>query len=293
VFVRRSNEVIPEILGVAEHFEDSKKIEKPNLCPCCHEKLEYDGINLFCTNLNCKERVVAKLSHFVSKNAMNIEGLSEKTIEALFDNLGLKNFVDIYNLTPMELSIVDGFKTKKINNLLASIENSKKCKLNNFIFSLGINGVGDKTAKDIASKFGSLDTVMMAAAKELLEIKDIGEVIANNIVEYFQNEDNLSQIKQLLSVGINIETVDAKVVESIFTGKTVVLTGTLDNMSRDEAKAILETMGAKVSGSVSAKTDFVLAGESAGSKLDKAISLGVTVIDLDFLKDEMNRIGLN
>jgi DNA ligase (NAD+) len=218
---------------------------------------------------------------------------SEKTIEALFDKLGLKNFVDIYNLTPMELSIVDGFKTKKINNLLASIENSKKCKLNNFIFSLGINGVGDKTAKDIASKFGSLDTVMMAAAEELLEIKDIGEVIANNIVEYFQNEDNLSQIKQLLSVGINIETVDAKVVESIFTGKTVVLTGTLDNMSRDEAKAILETMGAKVSGSVSAKTDFVLAGESAGSKLDKAISLGVTVIDLDFLKDEMNRIGLN
>lgn len=293
VFVRRSNEVIPEILGVAEHFKDSKKIEKPDYCPCCHEKLEYDGINLFCTNLNCKERVVAKLSHFVSKNAMNIEGLSEKTIEALFDKLGLKNFVDIYNLTPMELTIVDGFKTKKINNLLASIENSKKCKLNNFIFALGINGVGDKTAKDIASKFGSLDTVMMAAAKELLDIKDIGEVIANNIVDYFKNEDNLSQIRQLLSVGISIETVDTKVVESIFTGKTVVLTGTLDNMSRDQAKSILETMGAKVSGSVSAKTDFVLAGDAAGSKLDKAISLGVTVIDLDFLKNEMQKLGLN
>ena len=293
VFVRRSNEVIPEILGVAEHFGDSKKIEKPDYCPCCHEKLEYDGINLFCTNLNCKERVVAKLSHFVSKNAMNIEGLSEKTIEALFDKLGLKNFVDIYNLTPMELTIVDGFKTKKINNLLASIENSKKCKLNNFIFALGINGVGDKTAKDIASKFGSLDTVMMAAAKELLDIKDIGEVIANNIVDYFKNEDNLSQIRQLLSVGISIETVDTKVVESIFTGKTVVLTGTLDNMSRDQAKSILETMGAKVSGSVSAKTDFVLAGDAAGSKLDKAISLGVTVIDLDFLKNEMQKLGLN
>lgn len=293
VFVRRSNEVIPEILGVAEHFEDSKKIDKPDYCPCCHEKLEYDGINLFCTNLNCKERVVAKLSHFVSKNAMNIEGLSEKTIEALFDKLGLKNFVDIYNLTPMELTIVDGFKTKKINNLLASIENSKNRKLNNFIFALGINGVGDKTAKDIASKFGSLDTVMMAAAKELLDIKDIGEVIANNIVDYFKNEDNLSQIRQLLSIGISIETVDTKVVESIFTGKTVVLTGTLDNMSRDQAKSILETMGAKVSGSVSAKTDFVLAGDAAGSKLDKAISLGVTVIDLDFLKNEMTRLGLN
>ena len=293
VFVRRSNEVIPEILGVAEHFEDSKKIEKPDYCPCCHEKLEYDGINLFCTNFNCKERVVAKLSHFVSKNAMNIEGLSEKTIEALFDKLGLKNFVDIYNLTPMELTIVDGFKTKKINNLLASIENSKNRKLNNFIFALGINGVGDKTAKDIASKFGSLDTVMMAAAKELLDIKDIGEVIANNIVDYFKNEDNLSQIRQLLSVGISIETVDTKVVESIFTGKTVVLTGTLDNMSRDQAKSILETMGAKVSGSVSAKTDFVLAGDAAGSKLDKAISLGVTVIDLDFLKNEMQKLGLN
>ena len=292
VFVRRSNEVIPEILGVAEHFEESKKIEKPESCPCCHKKLEYDGINLFCTNLDCKERVIAKLSHFVSKNAMNIEGLSDKTIEALFDRLGLKNFVDIYNLTPMELSIVDGFKSKKISNLLESIENSKKCKLNNFIFSLGINGVGDKTAKDIASKFGTLDLVMLATVEELLDIKDVGDVIASNIVEYFKNENNISQIRQLLDLGVTIESLEIKVVESIFTGKTVVLTGTLDNMSRDEAKTILESMGAKVSGSVSAKTDFVLAGESAGSKLDKALALGVKVIDLEFLKNEMSKSGL-
>ena len=293
VFVRRSNEVIPEILGVAEHFADSKKIEKPETCPCCNEKLEYDGINLFCTNLNCKDRVVARLSHFVSKNAMNIEGLSEKTIESLFETLGVKNFVDIYNLTPMELTIVEGFKNKKITNLLNSIESSKKCKLNNFVFSLGINGVGDKTAKDIANTFGTLDNIISAKVEDYLQIKDIGEIIANNIVEYFANEDNLSQIRQLLNVGITIQNVVTNKVNSIFSDKTVVLTGTLENMSRDEAKEILETLGAKVSGSVSSKTDYVLAGENAGSKLDKANSLGVEVIDLNFLKEEMSRVGIN
>ncbi len=292
VFVRRSNEVIPEILGVAEHFETSQKIIKPETCPCCHEKLTYDGINLFCTNENCKDRVVAKLSHFVSKNAMNIEGLSEKTIEALFSTLGVRNFSDIYRLTPMELAVVDGFKSKKTTNLMTSIDKSKKCKLNNFIFSLGINGVGDKTAKDIASKFGTLDNVISANMDELLEIKDIGEIIAKNIVEYFVNEQNINQINALLEMGVNIEKTVTSRVQSIFTDKTVVLTGTLENMSRDEAKTILETMGAKVSGSVSSKTDFVLAGESAGSKLDKANALGVQVIDLEFLKTEMEKVGL-
>jgi len=293
VFVRRSNEVIPEIMGVAEHSDNSIKIDKPEICPCCKEPLYYDGINLFCTNSDCQERIVAKLSHFVSKNAMNIEGLSEKTIILLNKTLGLKDFVDIYHLKFDDFKDIEGFKDKKINNLLNSIEKSKKCKLSSFLYSLGINGVGEKTAKDISKKFKTLENIISADFDQLILIKDIGDTIANNIVEYFNNENFLSQINKLIDMGIEIEDVESEIVESIFSDKTVVLTGTLENMSRAEAQTILEKMGAKVSGSVSAKTDFVLAGENAGSKLDKAKQLGVSIIDLEFLKNEMKKAGLN
>jgi len=293
VFVRRSNEVIPEILGVAEHFENSQPIEKPNNCPCCNSELDYDGINLFCNNPNCSERIVAKLSHFVSKNAMNIDGLSEKTLLSMHETLGVKDFVDLYKLTPNELSVLDGFKEKKIKNLISSIEKSKKVSLSAFIYSLGINGVGEKTAKDLAKVFKSFENIKNASIDELIEIKDIGETIAQNIMEYFDDTNNLKLIEDLINCGICLE--EEKVVEnvnSIFTGKTVVLTGTLEDMSRDEAKNLLENLGAKVSSSVSSKTDYVLAGENAGSKLDKANSLGVTVIDIEFFKNELKRLQM-
>jgi DNA ligase (NAD+) len=211
----------------------------------------------------------------------------------MLDTLGVSKFVDIYKLTPNELSVLDGFKQKKITNTINSIEKSKKVKLSSFIYALGINGVGEKTAKDIVATFGSLDNIIHADFDSLVEIKDIGDTIARNIIEYFNNDDNLAQIRELLDVGIVFESFsNISKVETMFTGKSVVLTGTLENMTRDEAKEILELMGAKIVGSVSSKTDFVLAGENAGSKLDKAHQLGVKVIYLDDLKDEMLRAGI-
>lgn len=293
VFVRRSNEVIPEILGVAEHFESSTPIEKPTHCPCCGTKLRYEDVNIYCPNELCPDKIVAKLTHFSSKNAMNIEGLSDKTIRQLFETLNISKFSHLYNLSANELSVLDGFKSKKISNLLASIENSKSPKLGNFIYALGINGVGEKTAKDLAKVFGSLENLKSATLEQLTEIKDVGDVIAGYIVDFFKCEENISVIDELINCGVTIAREDNITLDSIFTGKSVVLTGTLDNMSRDEASSLLEKMGAKVVGSVSSKTNFILAGENAGSKLDKGKSLGITIISLDDLLAEMSRIGMS
>lgn len=288
VFVRRSNEVIPEILGVAEHSENSQKIEKPLVCPCCHTKLVYDDINIFCPNELCPDRIVNKLAHFASKNAMNIEGLSDKTILQLFKVLNVTKVSDLYKLQNSDLSILEGFKEKKIKNLLNSIQKSKNVTLDRFIYSLGINGVGSKTAKDLARHFGTFENLKNAKLEDLIAIKDIGDTIAQNIVEYFQNSQNLSLICELFDSGIKLESLDSINLDSVFAGKTVVITGTLENMSRDEATTLLESMGANVSGSVSSKTDFLLCGENAGSKLNKAQSLGVKIIDLDFVKKQIN-----
>lgn len=288
VFVRRSNEVIPEILGVAEHSQNSQKIEKPLVCPCCHTKLVYDDINIFCPNELCPDRIVNKLAHFASKNAMNIEGLSDKTILQLFKVLNVTKVSDLYKLKNSDLSILEGFKEKKINNLLNSIQKSKNVTLDRFIYSLGINGVGSKTAKDLARHFGTFENLKNAKLEDLIAIKDIGDTIAQNIVEYFQNSQNLSLICELFDSGIKLESLDSINLDGVFAGKTVVITGTLENMSRDEATTLLESMGANVSGSVSSKTDFLLCGENAGSKLNKAQSLGVKIIDLDFVKKQIN-----
>lgn len=292
VFVRRSNEVIPEILGVAEHFDNSIKIEKPTICPSCGSVLEYDDVNIYCTNYWCKERTIARLSHFVSKNAMNIEGLSEKTIENMYDVLGLKSVDELYTLTSEDLRKLNAFKDKKTTKLLENIEKSKNCELSNFIYSLSINGVGQKTAKDIARVFGTLDGVKNAKFDMLTEIKDVGDIIASNIVEFFQNEYNDKLVLRLLDLGITIKSEELETYTSKFTGKTIVLTGTLDNMSRDDATSLLERLGAKVTSSVSSKTDYVLAGENAGSKLTKAQSLGIEIISLDDLKSELDRLNI-
>lgn len=287
VFVRRSNEVIPEILGVAEHLENSQKIEKPLVCPCCHTKLVYDDINIFCPNELCPDRIVNKLTHFASKNAMNIEGLSDKTILQLFKILNVTKVSDLFKLKQNDLSVLEGFKDKKINNLLNSIEKSKNVTLDRFIYSLGINGVGSKTAKDLARHFGTFENLKNAKLDDLIAIKDVGDTIAQNIVEYFENSQNLSLICELFDSGVKLESLDTVSSDSIFAGKTVVITGTLENMSRDEATSLLESMGANVSSSVSSKTDFLLCGENAGSKLSKAQSLGVKIIDLDFVKKQI------
>ena len=279
VFVRRSNEVIPEILGVAEDFGDSKAIEKPTNCPCCNAPVVEIGANLFCTNHNdCIEQVVDRITHYCSRNAMNIEGISEKTIKQLYNNFGVKSIKDLYNVTADELSTLEGFKEKKIDNFLNSIEKSKTPKFNNFIYALGIPQVGEKTAKDLAKRFANIDELKKATIDELIEIDDIGEIMARSIVEFFKDQYNLGIIDELLNNGIVIDYPIAQIKETYLTGKSVVLTGSLTNFTRDEATSELEKLGAKVVGSVSKKTDYVLAGESAGSKLTKARELGVKIL---------------
>lgn len=292
VFVRRSNEVIPEILGVAEHFDSSKPIVKPTHCPCCNSPLVYEDVNIYCKNDNCPDKIVAKLTHFSSKNAMNIEGLSDKTIRQLYTVLNITRCSQLYNLTASELSVLEGFKSKKIANLLDSIENSKHPKLGNFVYALGINGVGEKTAKDLAKTFGTFDKLKVATVEQLTAINDVGEVIARYIVDFFANENTEKLVDELFARGVEIQESSTITTQSMFTGKSVVLTGTLENMSRDQATEHLERLGAKVVGSVSSKTDFILAGDNAGSKLDKGMKLGIKIITLDVLLDEMNKLGI-
>lgn len=293
VFVRRSNEVIPEILGVAEHYDSSIRIEKPRVCPSCGSPVEYDDVNIFCPNFWCRERTVARLAHFASKNAMNIENLSEKTIENMYDVLGIKSVDELYTLTSSDLKKLSAFKDKKTTKILENIEKSKKVNLSNFIYALSIGGVGQKTAKDIANKFGSFDAFMNSTFDELISIKDVGDIIADNIINFFREQEMRELIERLFDLGIEIESQEEmQGIESRFTDKTIVLTGTLDNMSRDDATALLEKLGAKVTSSVSSKTDYVLAGENAGSKLEKAQKLGVEIISLDELKVELDKANI-
>lgn len=277
VLVRRSNEVIPEILGSTELFSDSKDVEKPTVCPYCGTQIKEIGANLFCPNFDCKPKVVAKFANFASKEAMNIEGVSEMTAAVLYDTFGIKKFSDLYKLKPEMLIELDGFKDKKVNNFFNSLEKSKKCSLDSFVFALGIEGVGKKTAKDLACTFKSIVSLMSATFDDLVSIDEIGEVIAGNIVSYFGDEENVNEINELLSVGVHPQFTN-KTVGDTFSGQKVVLTGTLENFKRSDAQKIIESLGGEVVGSVSKLTTLVLAGESAGSKLDKARALNIKII---------------
>ena len=279
VFVRRSNEVIPEILGLASDTEESKNIVPPATCPCCGSELVKVGPNLFCTNeFGCKDQIVNKLSYFASRNCMNIEGFSEKTAGLLYDKCNVRSVADLYALTPDDFKDLEGFKDKKINNVYGAIQKSKNCKLNNFLDSLGIDGVGEKTSKDLSKAFGNIENLKNCTIEELKNLRDVGEIIAQNIYDYFHNPSNIEEINKLQSLGLNIEEFEIKEKkESIFTGKKVVLTGAL-SIKRNEATEILESYGAEVVSSVSKNTDFVVAGEDAGSKLVKAEALGIKVL---------------
>ena len=278
VFIRRSNEVIPEVLGLAEKLENSEKIEEPKICPCCHSPLVKKGPLLYCKNRDgCKEQIISRLTHFVDREAFNIEGLSEKTLWQCHQKLGVSEFSDLYKLKEEDLLKLDNFKDKKTKNIINSINNSKNVDFYRFIFALGISEVGIKTAKDLAKRFITFDKLKNAAKEELLDVEDIGDVIADNIIEYFQDEENLKEINRLFSAGITINESNLVIGEKL-KGLTFVLTGTLPNYTRPEMSEIIEKNGGKVASSVSKNTSFVLAGEEAGSKLDKAKSLGVKVI---------------
>ena len=280
VFIRRSNDVIPEIMGVVESsLECATEIRVPEVCPACGSHLVLDGAHYFCENtLSCKPQMVKSIVHFACRDAMNIEGFSEKTAEQLFEKLDIRSIADLYKLEYEELLTLDKFGPKKAQNLLNAIEKSKTPELYRFIYALGIPNVGVKTAKDLVNKFKSIDGLRNAKFDELVSVQDVGDIVAKCVLEFFHEEKVLDTIEQLLELGVNPAFEEQIIVESSFSGKIVVVTGTLQNYSRGEIKAKLESLGAKVSGSVSKKTDYVIAGEEAGSKLTKAQDLGVTVL---------------
>jgi DNA ligase (NAD+) len=289
VFIRRSNDVIPEIMGAAQAIDDAeielnetKEIIPPEFCPYCGSKLVLDGVHYFCENtLTCKPQLVKSIVHFGSREAMNIEGFSEKTASQLFEDLDIKSIPELYKLNIDMLLNLDRFGLKKAQNLLDSIEKSKSCDLPSFIYALGIPNVGKKTAQDIVKHFKSLNKLQEATIEQLLQVTDVGEIVANCIVDFFKNDKIKSSIEELLSVGIKPSYVEEEVSDSIFKDKTVVVTGSLNKYSRIEIKEKLEALGAKVSGSVSSKTDYVIYGEAPGSKYDKALELNIKLLKED------------
>lgn len=288
VWIRRSNDVIPEIMGTVEDScEDIEEISKPEKCPSCDSELVQDGVHIFCPNsLSCKPQLVSRLVHYASRDAMNIEGFSEKTAAQLFEEIHLKDIPQLYELKLEDIISLERFGPKKAQNLLDAIEKSKDCTLDSFIYALGIPNVGKKTAADLADEFKSLEKLMEANYEQLINIPDIGDIVANSIIEFFHDEKILDSIRQLLSEGINIRYEHEEIEEeTIFTGKTVVITGTIEGISRSQAESIVKKMGGKASGSVSKKTDYVIVGADAGSKEDKARQLGIKIItEEDFLE---------
>ncbi|MCQ6563608.1 NAD-dependent DNA ligase LigA [Paenibacillus mendelii] len=281
VFIRRSNDVIPEILGRADD-EEGAEIIFPEICPSCGTTLEQRGAHLFCNNkLGCRPQTIARITHFSSRDAMDIESFSIMTAEQLFDECGVRDPADLYALTYENLIGLDRFGDKKARKLLEAIDKSKQRDLAAFLFALGIPNTGKATTKMLADHFGSLASIRGATVEELIGLPDVGGIVADSIWMYFRDPVAVDSIDRMLALGVKAEaelTVEVRT-DSLFSGKTVVLTGTLTAMTRDEAARKLEALGAKISGSVSKKTDFVIAGESAGSKLTKARDLGVTVIE--------------
>lgn len=283
VHIRRSNDVIPEILGRVEGEPDGAEIQYPTICPACGSPLEQRGAHLFCLNKQqCRPQLIGRITHFASRDAMDIEGFSIMTAEQLYAECGVRDPADLYRLTYEELVKLDRFGDKKANNLLSALEKSKSCELSSFLFALGIPNTGKSTTKDLAAHFGSLEALMTATTEELVAVPDVGGIVADSIVHFFADSAMRTSIEQMLASGVTPRQVEwANPVDTThpFFGKTIVLTGTLQAFGRDEAQRRLEAVGAKVSGSVSKKTDFVVAGEAAGSKLEKAQKLGVTVLD--------------
>lgn len=278
VLIRRSNEVIPEILGAVEHAEGSVPVVKPERCPFCGTPVEEVGANIFCPNKLCKPRIVGKMEHFAQKGAMDIEGLSEATAGQLYDVLGLKRCSQLYSLTSAELGKLDGFKSKKIKNLLSAIEKSKTVSEERFVFALGIDGVGKVAAKDLTKKYPTVAELSKAAKEDLIELENVGEITAEAIVNWFADPENTEEVYALLSAGINPQTAQRKT-EGVFSGQLVVLTGTLEGFRRSEAQKLIEERGGECQSSVTAKTTLVIAGDAAGSKLEKAQKLGIKIID--------------
>lgn len=279
VFIRRSNDVIPEILSAVEGDVPERQVEKPTVCPACGAHVEHRGVHLYCTNsLSCAPQIAGRLAHYASRDAMDIDTFSEKTAALFVEELKLKSIPDLYDLGPQDYMGLQGFGERRINNLMAAIERSKDCTLGAFIFAIGIPNVGAKTAKDLARRFGTIEALRSATVEQLTEVPDVGEIVVRSIVEFFADPSIATQVDRLLAHGVKPRPEEVQQ-DSPISGKTIVVTGTLEKLDRRQAEALIESLGGKAAGSVSKKTDYVLAGESAGSKLTKARELGVRVLN--------------
>ena len=295
VVVRRAGDVIPEVLMALKdkRIDDLPVFQMPQNCPICQsqiEKLPGEVIARCTGGLFCNAQKLQSIIHFAHRRAMNIDGLGEKIVEQLVNENLIRNPADLYKLGFSSLLGLQRMGDKLASNLLESIENSKNTTLARLIFALGIRHVGEATAKDLAYHFGSMDAFMAATEDQLLKVHDVGPVIVQSIHNFMSQPHNREVIEQLMACGINPQEVKREEAqESLFKNKTVVLTGTLPSLTRDQAKEILEKVGARVAGSVSKKTDFLLAGADAGSKLEKANELGVRVINEQELMNLLNQ----
>lgn len=278
VWIRRSNDVIPEIMGCVEDGQGGKPILTPDKCPACGGELTWRGANLYCLNReSCRPQAVARLAHFASRDAMDITGFSEKTADLLYDKLSVRDAADLYHLTVEQLQGLEGFQDKRAQNLIDALEASKHCALSRFLLAIGIPNIGRRTARDLSAAFGTLEKVRSASLEDLLEIDEVGEIVGRSVTDFFSFPENNRMIQRLLDAGVSPQA-ESKKEGGAFQGMTLVVTGTLPTFSRQEAEAFIRDNGGVAAGSVSRKTSYVVAGENAGSKLTKAQSLGIPVI---------------
>lgn len=286
VIIERAGEVIPKIVKVAEH-KGTAEMLPPAACPSCGEAVykEQDEVGYYCINPSCPAQLRARLLHFASRNAMDIDGLGDVVMDQLLENKYVADFADIYGLTFLHLLNLENFKDKKAQNLLDSIEASKQKPLSKLLFALGIAFVGEKTAEILADRFRTLDALKDATLEELQSVREVGEKVSQSIYDFFRNQRALEQVERLRAAGLNFTQPKKELSGNVLDGKTLVFTGELKTMTRTEAELLAKEYGGKASGSVSKKTSYVVAGEAAGSKLKKAAELGVPVLtEEEFLK---------
>lgn len=297
IIVRKAGDVIPEVVRSVKEKRDGT--ERPFVmatnCPICGSKIvrKEEEAAHYCLNVNCPARKIENIIHFASRDAMNIEGLGEVVVEDIYNEGFIKDITDIYNLEKYhdELSLLEGFGPKMLENLYSSINESKNNSLERLLFALGIRQIGAKTAKILARKYKNIDSLMQATVEELTNINDIGSTIASSIVAYFKDKENIEIINKLKNYGVNMTYLDNKNIseDEFFLDKTFVLTGTLYEITRDKASQLIEDLGGKTSSSVSKKTNYVIAGENAGSKYDRAISLKIPIITEEEFMDKIKK----
>ncbi len=280
VLIRKAGEIIPEVLSVSKHAENGIPFAFPEFCPSCGSKIirEEGEAAVRCTNTDCPAQLLRHLIHFVSRDAMDIDGMGPAVLEQLLNQGMIKSFSDLYRLEPEPLSQLDRMGIKSAQNLIDAVEKSKSAEIYRLVYALGIRHIGEKAAKLLCEHFLSIDALFTASVEEISAIDGYGAIMAESVADYFSLDATRALIDELRSLGVEMKPLQAKKKEGIFLGKTFVLTGTLPTMSRKEASVLIEQNGGKTSSSVSKKTDYVLAGEEAGSKLTKAQSLGITII---------------